>query len=280
METTSTQVSSKPKLPSVDVFLNPEKDKYKEDLIQKTKEIAKSYFEASDMQSLYPELFRILWFSTLPCFGGENKDGDHMLLSCGLAGSKVNCSDLFKRVPTDSGMCCALNVVDSLRVSEYQSLIKEMQGDKRTHEVKSQVGEENGLRLVMDLHSNSVSFGTVDQQHLAFDLFIGQPEQFPMMRERSLHLQAGKEHFVELSATVVSSKSIKDIAPEARECFFKEEGDLEFYKEYTFSNCRLECAIKMTEEKYSCIPWHLPKVRLFLIDRMCSLSSGSKFSHL
>ena len=260
----SNQISTKLKLPFVDIFLNPEKQVYKDFVIGRKKETAKNYFEASEMRSLYPELFRILWFSTLPCF--ESRDKEHMLISCELAGLKVNCSELFKRVPTDSGICCALNVVDPLRVSEYQSLIKEMQVEKRTQKVKSRVGRDMGLKLVLDLHSNTISFGTLDQQHLAFNLFIGQPEEFPMMREKSLQLEAGKEHFVDLSATVVSSKSIKGIAPEARECFFRDEGDLEFYKEYTFSNCRLECAIKMAEEKYGCIPWHLPKVGLYLID--------------
>ena len=264
LENTSNQISSKPRLPNIDIFLNPEKRAYKDFIIRRKKEIAKNYFEASDMRSLYPELFRALWFSTLPCF--ESKDKEHMLLSCELAGSKVNCSELFKRVPTDSGICCALNVVDPLRVSEYQSLIKEMQVDKRTQRVKSQVGRDMGLKLVLDLHSNTVSFGTLNQQHLAFNLFIGQPEEFPMMREKSLQLQPGREHFVDLSATVVSSKDIKGISPEARECFFRDEGDLEFYKEYAFSNCRLECAIKMTEKKFGCVPWHLPKVHRTLLD--------------
>ena len=209
------------------------------------------------MLLLFPELFRILWFSTLPCDQGENQ----MLLSCEVAGNKVNCSDLFTKVPTDSGMCCALNTEDSLGSSEYQELISEMQGETRTEKVKSQVGRENGLRLVLDLHSNLISLGTMDQQHDAFKLFIGQPEEFPMMRERSLHLQPGKEHFVELAATVVSSKDIKGITSQARDCFFKDEGGLEFYKEYTFSNCRLECAIKKMEKKHGCVPWHLPKVR-------------------
>ena len=266
LDNTSSQISSKPKLPGVDIFLNPEKRVYKDFVIGRKKETAKSYFEASDMRLLYPELFRILWFSTLPCFEGETKDKEHMLLSCELAGSKVNCSDLFKRVPTDSGICCALNAVDPLRVSQYQSLVKDLQVGKGTQKVKSRVGREMGLKLVLDLHSNTVSFGTLDQQHLAFNLFIGQPEEFPMMREKSLQLEPGREHFVDLSATVVSSKSIKGISPEARECFFRDEGDLEFYKEYAFSNCRLECTIKMAEEKYGCIPWHLPKVGLHLID--------------
>ena len=78
----------------------------------------------------HPELFRILWYSTLPCFNEENKE-EHMLLSCELAGRVVNCSDIFTRVPTDIGMCCALNVEKSLSASEYNTLVKEMHGDKR-----------------------------------------------------------------------------------------------------------------------------------------------------
>jgi len=104
-----------------------------------------------------------------------------------------------------------------------------------------------------------VSFGSLDQQYSAFNLFIGRPAQFPMMRDKSIQLQPGREHFVDLSATVVSTNGIRDILPEARECFFTDEGDLEFYKRYTFSNCRLECGIKKAEHQLGCIPWHLPK---------------------
>ena len=183
-----------------------------------------------------------------------------MMLLCEVAGLEVNCSDIFTRVPTDSGMCCALNVEDSLRTSVYQSLVKEMQGDKKVEKVTSREGKRNGLRLTLDLHSNTVSFGSLDQQHSAFKMFIGKPAQFPMMRDKSIRLGPGKEHFVELSANVVSSNRIKDISPEDRGCLFDDEGSLEFYKKYTFSNCRLECRIKETEEKYQCIPWHLPRV--------------------
>ena len=186
-----------------------------------------------------------------------------MMLSCEVAGVEVDCSNLFIRVPTDAGMCCALNVDDSLRASEYQELVKEMQGeDVRTHKVETQEGIRNGLRLTLDLHSNTVSFGSLDQQFSAFNLFIGQPAQFPMMRDKSIRLEPGREHFVDLSATVVATHGIKDILPEARGCVFTDEGGLEFYKSYTFSNCRLECAIRKAEEKHKCIPWYLPKVRI------------------
>ena len=121
----------------------------------------------------------------------------------------------------------------------------------------------------MDLHSNTVSLGTLDQQHNTLSLFIGQPAQFPMMRDKSIQLQPGREHYADLSASVVSTNNIKDILPEVRGCLFNDESDLEFYKSYTFFNCRLECSIKEAEKKHKCIPWHLPKV-----------SSSSEWSNL
>ena len=73
-------------------------------------------------------------------------------------------------------------------------------------------------------------------------------------------VQPGREHSVKLTATVVSSSGIGDILPEARDCFFTNEGSLEFYEKYTLTNCRLECGIKEAEKVHGCIPWHLPKV--------------------
>ena len=247
------------KTPAIDLFLNPAKEEEKKRIIREKKDIAKNYFKGSNMPTLYPELFRILWESTLPCFKEENEE-EHMLLSCELAGVEVNCSSIFTRVPTDTGMCCALNVDDSLRDSTYTMLVKEMQGIKTVQKVSSQEGASNGLRLIVDLHSNTVSFGTTNQQHSAFKLFIGEPAQFPMMLDNSLPLQPGRTHSVDLKATVVSTNGIREIEPEARGCFFTDESNLEFYKGYTFSNCRLECSILAAEKMHKCVPWHLPKV--------------------
>ena len=237
-----------------------------EDLLRRgheKKNSARHFFANSDidMRTLYPEVFRLLSQTTLPCFKEEDEE-EHMMLSCELAGVRVNCSNLFTRVPTDSGMCCALNSDNTLKASEYQQLVEELQGNKRTLKVMSQEGSRNGLKLTLDLHSNTVSFGSLDQHYSIANLFIGQPAQFPMMRDKSIRLQPGREHFVELSATVVATDGIKDILPQARGCLFNDDMDLEFYKSYTFSNCRLECRIKEAEEKHKCIPWHLPKVSM------------------
>ena len=49
--------------------MNPEKEQDKERIVKKKKKIAKDFFSASDMKTLYPELFRLLWRSSLPCLG-------------------------------------------------------------------------------------------------------------------------------------------------------------------------------------------------------------------
>ena len=204
-----------------------------------------------------------------------------MLVSCQLAGLELNCSDLFRKVPTDTGMCCALNILDPLKNSKYQQMMKELQSEVPTKALAtSEVGQGNGLRLTLDLHSNTISFGTIDQEYDAFNVFLGQPTEFPMMKERSLKVQPGREHFIDLSAVVVSAKNIKDITQEARNCFFADEGDLEFYESYTLSNCKLECAIKNSEAAFNCVPWHLPGVRFGNIQIVVEVPSEQQLSYL
>ena len=243
-------------VPSIDIFINPAKKKEMGEVVKRKQDIAKNYFRTANMRTLYPHLFEILWESTLPCFG----ESDSLLVSCELAGTNINCTDLFSRVPTDKGMCCALNAEDPLKDSEYKKLVEQMQGQSETLKVRSAAGQESGLSLTLDLHSNTVSFGTHDQRHSAFSVFVGAPQEFPMMREHGIQLEPGREHFIDLSADLVTTNNLRDIEPSARDCFFTDEGDLDFYESYTFSNCRLECGIKKAEDKYNCIPWHLPQV--------------------
>ena len=126
-----------------------------------------------------------------------------MLLSCEVAGTNVNCSNLFTRVPTDSGMCCALNWESALKSSEYTRLVEIMQESKSEgKKMQSHGGEKAGLRLTLDLHTNRVSFGSLNQDYKAFKLFVGQSDEFPVFQQRSVRLEPGHEHFLDLWAKV------------------------------------------------------------------------------
>ena len=163
-----------------------------------------------------------------------------------------------------SGMCCALNSVDAMRNTTYGLLVEEMQNHlmKSEKNVAATVGRKEGLTLVLDLHSNHASFGTVTDNYNAFNLFIGGPTEFPVLRERSLQLEPGKEHSLEFSgqvkqsglhsfdhSQVLSASGIQDLEPSHRGCFFPDEGNLQYYDDYTFTNCR--CTLVCFNWKYA-----------------------------
>ena len=96
-------------------------------------------------------------------------------------------------------------------------------------------------------------------------------------------MNTGFEHFIDLSATLVSAKDIEQINPEDRDCFFPNEGRLTFYEEYTFTNCRLECAILEVQKRLGCVPWFLPKVSTFPVHPLSTaaiFAPGVKLDHL
>jgi hypothetical protein len=126
---------------------------------------------------------------------------------CSWKGQQVNCSELFQAVPTDSGMCCAFNMADSLRPSSYSRLLSEMQGGgPRTTAGKAQVGQTRGLGLLLDQQSNRKSFGTVETDSRGLRVFVGGRAEFPLVRERGLTLQPGREHRVELSGVPFTAR--------------------------------------------------------------------------
>ena len=70
-------------------------------------------------------------------------------------------------------MCCALNTEKSLQNSTYSQLVEEMQGNKEKRKVPLYVGKREGLTLILDLHSNRASLGTVARNSDGFNIFIG-----------------------------------------------------------------------------------------------------------
>ena len=118
-------------------------------------------------------------------------------------------------------------------------------------------------------------------------MYIGTPTEFPRMKERAISLQPGFEHFLDLSGQVVTSEGIETVDPQARHCYFSNEGNLDFYSNYTYGNCIFECGMKHAARNLSCIPWYLPQsveytscdpwtARLFI--KMVSVLKASKSS--
>ena len=59
---------SNTELPPEDIFLNPAKSEMREQIVEWSQQEAREYFQDdARMSAVFPELFRLLWHSSLPC---------------------------------------------------------------------------------------------------------------------------------------------------------------------------------------------------------------------
>ena len=87
----------------LDMFLNPEKLSQTEQLRDHFSNLTRHFFDNAKMATAYPNLFKLLWFSNIPCFKNNVTDA-YLLKKCIWQGKEYKCSELFKQVPTDSGV--------------------------------------------------------------------------------------------------------------------------------------------------------------------------------
>ena len=173
-------------LPEIDLFLNPGRKGELEELelwVEKNEENmtytevrhmyiwypfvshVMSSFPQDTFSRIYPNLFRLLWHSMPPCFpSNDHPDSPHMLSRCSWLGKDINCSEIFTPVITDSGVCCAFNLQDNLRDSEFSRLVQAMQEPQiqKGEEVRKVMsGMGRGLQVVLDQNSHRSKFSHI-----------------------------------------------------------------------------------------------------------------------
>lgn len=89
---------SPPSLPNIDFLLNPQKKLKRNDYEELVMKRLLSFFQDRNSSMLYPNLFRLLWYTKIPCFDLFNISGDHahVLKGCQWSGEQVPCEDLFQ----------------------------------------------------------------------------------------------------------------------------------------------------------------------------------------
>ena len=145
----------------------------------------------------------------------------------------------------------------------------------RIEDTRARAGLKSGVRITLDLHSYFISHGSVHHDYNAFKVFVGQRTEFPLLSQYGVGIQPGYEHFLSVSSSVVSANDIRGLSPQARNCYFSDEGSLLYYKDYTFSNCMFECSIKAAQALLKCSLWFLPHPSGMVI---CDPWSGFRFS--
>ena len=136
----------------------------------------------------------------------------------------------------------------------------------KNKEPKPHPGLDNGLRLVLDAHSDQISHGTVFDDFKGFVAVVDNRKNFPLTKTKSFLLEPGAENYVSISAmNIKSDEAIRKIDSQKRFCYFYDEHPLDLYKNYTQANCILECTINYGRQlmESNCTPWYFPGILLF-----------------
>ena len=242
-----------------------------------------------DMQTSFEHLFELLWYSQLPCFDVENitssvKDEMSLVKRCYWKGREISCSSIFVTRPTDRGMCCSFNMEKAEKIfktGKYGNMVAAMQETDRLgsfdntsipswyieqEEPSTQPGQNKGLMLVLDAHTDKVSSGSVSDNFKGFVTVVDDSDNYPLTQTNGFLVRPGRENHVALSALQIhGSEAIKSITPEDRDCYFSDEHPLEEHQKYSQSNCVLECSMKYARKKMKeentttlCTPWFYP----------------------
>ena len=108
-------------------------------------------------------------------------------------------------------------------------------------------------------------------------MFVGQETEFPLLSQYGVGIQPGYEHFLSVSSSVVTANDIQGLSPAARNCYFSDEGSLQYYQSYTFSNCMFECSILQAQTELQCSLWYLPHPTGMVI---CDPWAGFEFTKI
>ena len=123
----------------LNLLLDPNKAEERE---KKAKEARESYnenFGEMDLNTTYPSLFQLLWYSQLPCFDVKDvtsnwPDQMSIIKSCSWKGKKISCPSIFQMLPTDRGMCCSFNMKKAEEIfqkTKYAELVEKFQSSDK-----------------------------------------------------------------------------------------------------------------------------------------------------
>ena len=259
--------------------------------VEQKKRDFKEIFRKMDLKTSFRSLFSVLWYSTLPCFDVKGITSDFiweksLIKHCSWKGKLIPCSDIFTTFPTDQGLCCSFNMKAAEEIFSghlYPKVLNDLQQSDANlsfynktlnkwyvneNEPKTQSGINKGLSFMLDAHTDLLSSSSVDRDFTGFTGLISAKGCFPLISQKGFQIRPGHNNLISLSATMIeASQDLRSLQPWRRKCIFNDETqNLTLYKEYTQSNCFLECSLQFAqgifdESNETCTPWFFPPIK-------------------
>ncbi|XP_073831774.1 pickpocket protein 28-like [Musca autumnalis] len=221
---------------------------------------------------------------TFPNFILENAQScEDMIVYCKFGEDEETCTDLFREVLLDEGLCCVFNQLHPyyLFKGEYRFIREYTTSNgratlpvkwtfedgygteylpKRFYPRKTPgPGTSKGLTVVLNADLDNYYCSSTNGP--GFKMMLYNPVDFPYIKESGLPVAIGRQTLVRINTKINEAAStLRQVAPKDRQCYFSDEKQLIYFKYYTRQNCIMECDAKMIMKMCHCIPHYLPNI--------------------
>lgn len=126
-------------------------------------------------------------------------------------------------------------------------------------------GIQYSLSVVLMINSNDLDYLCGDAIQ-GFKIMFHSPFDYPNPKTNFFDLSPKTTAFYSIEPKItVSAKELRKYGPEDRQCYFKSERKLRFYRIYTKTNCIRECLSNFTLAKCGCVHFSMQRKFSFVL---------------
>jgi acid-sensing ion channel, other len=191
---------------------------------------------------------------------------DSLFNYCSHVRFEAKCSDMFKQVITEEGVCFNYNGLDIYRdinatnndQFENWSLEDGYKNNVEHLNVRPHPGSKIYLTMGLGLYkwmNDILCKGVVE----GFKVYLHLPNEAPQI-SKHFYLAAYHSHTQILISPrmITTDPELRNFPVDKRQCYFNDERYLRFFKYYTQNNCEIECVANMTLKKCGCVVFYMP----------------------
>ncbi|KAH8418494.1 hypothetical protein KR009_005673 [Drosophila setifemur] len=207
---------------------------------------------------------------------------EDLIVSCTFHQNKIPCTDIFREIFVDEGLCCIFNFLHPYYLYKFKSpYIRDYTSSDRFADIAVDwdpisgypkrlptsyyprpgvgVGTTMGLQIILNGRVNDYFCSSTNGQ--GFKVLLYNPIDQPRMKESGLPVMIGHQtSFRIIARSFIALPNIRNIHRTSRQCIFSDEQQLLFYRYYTRRNCEAECDALFYLRLCNCIPYYLPLV--------------------
>lgn len=122
-----------------------------------------------------------------------------------------------------------------------------------------------GTALIASLQLYERYIENICRETIGFKVFLNTPGEELKVSQHFHVASPDDDLFIMIKPKIITSSSELDhYNPSHRQCFFSYEHQLRFFRNYTQSNCEMECLANFTATECGCVKFSMPST--FLID--------------